>query len=153
MPPTRVLRALTAACVLAAAVLPVTAAASVQVGSSGWRWGNPLPQGNTLRAMSFAPGGTGYAAGEFGPTRAASITVTGRLQPAVGNERVTVSYRAPGSVRWSHQTVKTAANGTFTTSRRVGKGDNEFVAQWPGDFRSAGDGSVPLTVTVSARRG
>jgi photosystem II stability/assembly factor-like uncharacterized protein len=41
------------------------AAANVQVGSSGWQWGNPLPQGNTLRAMSFA-GATGYAAGDFG---------------------------------------------------------------------------------------
>src|SRR3977135_4162586 len=42
-----------------------TAGASVQVGSSGWQWGNPLPQGNTVRAMSFA-GSTGYAAGDFG---------------------------------------------------------------------------------------
>lgn len=45
--------------------LPGMAPASVQVGSSGWQWGNPLPQGNTLRAMSFA-GTTGYAAGDFG---------------------------------------------------------------------------------------
>jgi photosystem II stability/assembly factor-like uncharacterized protein len=50
---------------LLAAVLAVPAAANVQVGSSGWQWGNPLPQGNTLRAMSFA-GMTGYAAGDFG---------------------------------------------------------------------------------------
>jgi photosystem II stability/assembly factor-like uncharacterized protein len=46
-------------------VLPATAPASVQVGSSGWQWGNPLPQGNTLRSMSFA-GPSGYAAGDFG---------------------------------------------------------------------------------------
>ena len=52
-----------AACALAA--LPAAATASVQVGSSGWQWGNPLPQGNTLRAMSFA-GATGYAVGDFG---------------------------------------------------------------------------------------
>src|SRR5256885_360205 len=32
---------------------------------SGWFWGNPLPQGNTIRALDFA-GGRGYAAGEFG---------------------------------------------------------------------------------------
>ena len=37
----------------------------MQVGSSGWQWGNPLPQGNTLRSMSFA-GNDGYAAGAFG---------------------------------------------------------------------------------------
>src|SRR4051794_27225836 len=47
------------------AVVPALAPASVQVGSSGWQWGNPLPQGNTLRAISFA-GLDGYAAGEFG---------------------------------------------------------------------------------------
>jgi photosystem II stability/assembly factor-like uncharacterized protein len=44
---------------------PALAGANVQVGSSGWLWGNPLPQGNTLRALSFA-GSTGYAAGDFG---------------------------------------------------------------------------------------
>ena len=47
------------------AALPALAPASVQVGSSGWQWGNPLPQGNTLRSISFA-GANGYAAGEFG---------------------------------------------------------------------------------------
>lgn len=41
------------------------AAANVQVGASGWQWGNPLPQGNTLRSASFA-GATGYAAGDVG---------------------------------------------------------------------------------------
>jgi photosystem II stability/assembly factor-like uncharacterized protein len=40
-------------------------AAPVSVGHSGWFWGNPLPQGNTIRALDFA-GGRGYAAGEFG---------------------------------------------------------------------------------------
>ena len=33
---------------------PRSAPAAVQVGSSGWLWGNPLPQGNTIRALSFA---------------------------------------------------------------------------------------------------
>lgn len=41
------------------------ATANVQVGASGWQWGNPLPQGNTLRSASFA-GATGYAAGDVG---------------------------------------------------------------------------------------
>ncbi len=48
-----------------AAAVPAAAPANVQVGSSGWQWGNPLPQGNTLRSMSFA-GSDGYAAGAFG---------------------------------------------------------------------------------------
>ena len=55
--------------VAVAAVMAVTGAASagaaVQVGSSGWLWGNPLPQGNTVNALSFA-GLTGYAVGDFG---------------------------------------------------------------------------------------
>lgn len=40
-------------------------AASVSVGHSGWFWGNPQPQGNTLSGLDFA-GTRGYAAGEFG---------------------------------------------------------------------------------------
>ena len=63
---TRRLLSALAASALAAAAVPAVASAGVQVGASGWQWGNPLPQGNTLRAMSFAPGGTGYAAGDFG---------------------------------------------------------------------------------------
>ena len=55
----RVSAALACAAALLAA-LPALAPASVQVGSSGWQWGNPLPQGNTLRAISFA-GANGYA--------------------------------------------------------------------------------------------
>jgi photosystem II stability/assembly factor-like uncharacterized protein len=78
----------------------------------------------------------------------AGITVTGRLSPVAGNERVTVSYLPPGSNRWQHQTVKTAANGSYTTSWRVRRGSNRFVAQWAGDFRSKGDGSGVLTVKV-----
>ena len=60
----RLSAALACAAALLAAV-PALAPASVQVGSSGWQWGNPLPQGNTLRSISFA-GANGYAAGDFG---------------------------------------------------------------------------------------
>ena len=78
----------------------------------------------------------------------ASITVTGRLKPAAGNERVTVSYLAPGTTFWRSSTVKVASNGSFTTSWRLRKGTNTFVAQWPGDFRSKGAGSKVLSVRV-----
>jgi photosystem II stability/assembly factor-like uncharacterized protein len=84
--------------------------------------------------------------------RPSTITVTGRLAPARGNERVTVSMLAPGTTRWQHQTVRTAATGAFTTSWRVRRGTTRFVAQWAGDFRSRGDGSAPLAVRVGARR-
>src|SRR3954453_14988348 len=40
-------------------------AKDVTVGHSGWNWGNPQPQGNTLRAVEFS-GSRGFAAGEFG---------------------------------------------------------------------------------------
>ena len=48
-----------------ALVVATPGAANVEVGSSAWRWGNPLPQGNTIVTMDFA-GSTGYAAGGFG---------------------------------------------------------------------------------------
>ncbi|MGN6187875.1 MAG: WD40/YVTN/BNR-like repeat-containing protein [Conexibacter sp.] len=60
----RAFRAVLAAALLAA-LAAAPAIANVQVGASGWQWGNPLPQGNTVLAMSFA-GSTGYAAGNFG---------------------------------------------------------------------------------------
>jgi len=76
------------------------------------------------------------------------ITVTGRLTPAASNRLVTVSYLPPGSSRWQHRTAKTASNGAYTTSWRVRKGTNRFVAQWAGDFRARGNGSGVLTVKV-----
>jgi photosystem II stability/assembly factor-like uncharacterized protein len=51
------------AAILAAAV--AAQAVDVTVGHSGWNWGNPKPQGNTLRAVEFA-GTRGFAAGDFG---------------------------------------------------------------------------------------
>jgi len=49
-------------------VLSATAAvsgATVNVSDSGWSWGNPTPQGRTLRSIAFA-GGVGFAAGYGG---------------------------------------------------------------------------------------
>ncbi|MDQ6751067.1 MAG: hypothetical protein M3Z33_09985 [Actinomycetota bacterium] len=40
-------------------------AAPVSSGHSGWAWGNPTPQGNTLRGLEFS-GLRGYATGAFG---------------------------------------------------------------------------------------
>jgi photosystem II stability/assembly factor-like uncharacterized protein len=84
-------------------------------------------------------------------TRAGRITVTGRLRPA-GAGQVTVSERAPGATGWSHQTVPVASNGTFVTAWRVQRGTTTYVAQWDGDFQSAGAGSRAMTVTVRPRR-
>jgi photosystem II stability/assembly factor-like uncharacterized protein len=55
-------------CIVAAAAWllpPAPASAGLSVGHSGWEWSNPLPQGNTLRALDFL-GQTGFAAGDFG---------------------------------------------------------------------------------------
>ena len=74
--------------------------------------------------------------------------MTGTLKPQSGNERITVAYRAPGATAWRTQTVTASANGTFTSSWNLAKGDNTFVAQWQGNFRSHGDGSKVLVVHV-----
>ncbi len=54
---------LAAAGALVCAAAP--ARAVVQVSQSGWQWGNPTPQGNTIRAIDFS-GGRGYAIGDDG---------------------------------------------------------------------------------------
>jgi photosystem II stability/assembly factor-like uncharacterized protein len=55
--------------ILAGLALAATAAtahaAPVRTGQSGWAWGDPRPQGNTVRALAFA-GGRGFAVGDFG---------------------------------------------------------------------------------------
>jgi photosystem II stability/assembly factor-like uncharacterized protein len=49
-----------------ALLLPAASAqAAVTVGHSGWNWGSPSPQGQTIRALEFE-GARGYAAGAFG---------------------------------------------------------------------------------------
>lgn len=45
--------------------LAAPAGAAVSTNQSGWLWGNPEPQGNTLPALELQ-GMTGYAAGDFG---------------------------------------------------------------------------------------
>ena len=82
-----------------------------------------------------------------------TVTVTGVAKPANAGDTVTVSYLAPGTrISWRHQTVKADASGKFTSSWRLATGTNTFVAQWLGNFQSAGRGSVPLTITVKAKK-
>src|SRR5438874_5730366 len=84
--------------VVAALLLAVFAAvnaqgADVTVGHSGWNWGNPLPQGNTLRAVEFE-GSLGFAAGDFGTlirTTDGGATWTGvRTGTAVALSRISI---------------------------------------------------------------
>jgi photosystem II stability/assembly factor-like uncharacterized protein len=103
----------------------------------------------TKGGVSGAPSALTITSPRTRYAKRAKITVSGRLSPATGAERVTVSWRPPGSAGWRVVTVKAAANGAFTTSWTVTPGTNTFVAQWAGDFDSAGDGSTPLKVVVS----
>jgi photosystem II stability/assembly factor-like uncharacterized protein len=61
----RVVLAVFAAWTVAGAAAASAPAAPVSVGLSGWTWGNPVPQGETLNRVSFL-GARGYAAGEGG---------------------------------------------------------------------------------------
>jgi photosystem II stability/assembly factor-like uncharacterized protein len=54
-----------AAAVTVLAAVTGVGAANVNVSKSGWAWGNPTPQGRTLRAIAFS-GGVGYAVGQGG---------------------------------------------------------------------------------------
>jgi photosystem II stability/assembly factor-like uncharacterized protein len=53
------------AATFACALLAGLGSASVNVAQSGWSWGNPTPQGNTLNAIDFVQG-RGYASGDAG---------------------------------------------------------------------------------------
>jgi photosystem II stability/assembly factor-like uncharacterized protein len=86
------------------------------------------------------------------PRKAGSINVTGRLAPAAGGEQVTVSELPPGATVWAHKVVQVASNGSFVSGWRLRKGTTTFVAQWVGNFASAGTGSKVLAVTVGAAR-
>src|SRR5256885_13750501 len=86
--------------VLAAGLLAAVAnGAAVSVGHSGWRWGNPLPHGNTIRVLDFN-GGTGYAAGDFGTllkTTDAGATWTG-IPTGITSSLSRIDVISPSSV-------------------------------------------------------
>lgn len=51
--------------VIATLLVAVAATAAVTAGNTGWRWGNPLPQGNDLQTLDVI-GSRGYAGGASG---------------------------------------------------------------------------------------
>src|SRR3954468_11516900 len=53
------------AAAVACAIFATFGSASVNVAQSGWSWGNPTPQGNTLSSIDFVQG-RGFAAGGAG---------------------------------------------------------------------------------------
>ena len=58
-------RAFLGACAALSLAAACPAEAAVQVSQSGWQWGNPTPQGNTIRALDFIAG-RGYVIGDDG---------------------------------------------------------------------------------------
>ncbi len=58
-------RAFLGACAALSLAVACPAHAAVQVSQSGWQWGNPTPQGNTIRTIDFVAG-RGYAIGDDG---------------------------------------------------------------------------------------
>jgi photosystem II stability/assembly factor-like uncharacterized protein len=59
------MRALSSLTAVLFMLLAAPAGAAVSTNQSGWLWGSPEPQGNTLTAVEFSAG-TGYAAGHWG---------------------------------------------------------------------------------------
>src|ERR1700712_2597601 len=57
--------AVAGACAIALSAPSLAAGAAVQVSQSGWAWGTPTPQGNSIRDLQFS-GGRGYAVGDAG---------------------------------------------------------------------------------------
>jgi photosystem II stability/assembly factor-like uncharacterized protein len=86
------------------------------------------------------------------PTKPARVGIQGTLSRGGSNQAVTISYLAPGSAFWQHQTIDTAEDGSFSANFNVRRGANTFVAQWAGDFETAGAGSKVLVVTVRKKR-
>jgi photosystem II stability/assembly factor-like uncharacterized protein len=75
------------------------------------------------------------------------IKVSGRLRPARGGEDIVVWVRRLKGRRWRALEESASANGKFSFERRVRR-STVFVAQWPGDPVSDGDGTRPLIVRV-----
>jgi photosystem II stability/assembly factor-like uncharacterized protein len=73
------------------------------------------------------------------------VTVSGRLRPAAGGERVTVS--TPGRRYWSSKRARVGRDGRFKTTWKLRRGA-VFVAQWSGVAGVAGDGTPPLRVRL-----
>jgi photosystem II stability/assembly factor-like uncharacterized protein len=55
-----------AVCLAVVLALPGSAGAAIFTGGTGWFWGNPLPQGEDLGAISFSDASHGVAVGAAG---------------------------------------------------------------------------------------
>ena len=83
-------------------------------------------------------------------TRAATRAHQGPVAPRPGR-RVHLRHAALGHALDARRIVRAASNGSFTVSFRVRR-SSQFVAQWAGDDRLAGDGTTAVKVTVKKRK-
>ena len=77
--------------------------------------------------------------------RAGSVTLRGKLTPALADEEITVASLSNG--RWKRRTVITDLRGSLKLKLRVRR-TTVLVAQWDGDGAARGAGSRAATVLV-----
>jgi photosystem II stability/assembly factor-like uncharacterized protein len=79
------------------------------------------------------------------------VSLSGRLSPAQGGERVTISYRTAGRSVWTHRDVTVASDGGFSLTVGGIASSTSFVAQWAGASPLSGAGSAVATLVVTRR--
>ena len=102
------------------------AQAQVQASQSGWQWGNPTPQGNTIRALDFIAG-RGYAIGDDGTalrTDDGGATWTG-LATGTSQDLTRVQAVTP-DVSWSSAATAASSAAPTTAARRSARSTS-----WP----------------------
>lgn len=82
-------------------------------------------------------------------SKAGAVRLTGRLRPARGGAKVTVSVQAGSKVTSYSATV--ASGGTFNARLKI-KRTSLVVAQWRGDDDVDGDGTRVAKVTVKSKK-
>ena len=142
---------------VAASVAIPTAEGAVGAGHSGWKWGDPLPQGHTIRALALR-GSLGYAVGDFGTalrtddggttwTALATGITTNLADVAIADEN-SVVVAGGCSVRRSDNAGVTFARVPWTTSDTPCAAPVAGVA-FPSELRGylvLADGAVQRTV-------
>ena len=112
----------------AAAVMAAPAQAQVANGQSGWAWGTPTPQGNSINDIGFS-GGVGYAVGNFGTiltTTDAGATWSGQ-NTGITADINKVSLPAPGTI-----IIGGGCYDLISTSGGVGFTQMQFTVPGPG---------------------
>ncbi len=134
-------------CALALAAPAVASATNVQVGSAGWQWGNPLPQGNTVRGLAFS-GGSGYAVGDFG-TVLATDDGGATWRGLVSGHAAEPAPRCRRSTRTRCSPAAAASAGAPTTAARPSRAWRSRRSRRTAASRSRRSGSRPSRSATS----